>query len=313
MKLSEKINYGIKVLDTKLYHKKIPFFVSFLVTNKCNLRCSYCTIPYRKQKEMTTQEIFSMIDELKEIGTIKISFSGGEPLMRNDIEKILIYTKEKGIITNLVTNGLLIKDKIKALTHVDYLLISSNKEIKKDEFLENIKYAVNNNINVWIVSLIVKNSINQIGELVELSDSLGVGLLFQPLETTHSLNASDKSLVPSKKEFEEIIERIITMKKNKKNIVNSYPYLNFLLKGRNEVGNCLVGKTMCVVDVDGTVYPCVPAIGKTDGINGLQHGFKKAFHNLPKFICNGCRYSCYHESNFLFDLNLKSIINISKM
>lgn len=207
MKLSKKIDYGIKLLSMKLGHKKIPFFVSSLVTNKCNLRCSYCTIPYRKQKEMTTREIFSMIDELKEMGTIKISFTGGEPLMRNDIEEILIYTKKKGIITNVVTNGLLIKDKIKALTYVDYLLISSNKEIKKDEFLKNIKYAVNNNINVWIVSLIVKNSINQIDELVKLSDSLGVGLLFQPLETTHSLNASDKSLIPSKEEFEEIIKK----------------------------------------------------------------------------------------------------------
>ena len=70
---------------------------------------------------------------------------------------------------------------------------------------------------------------------------------------------------------------------------------------------------MCVVDVDGMVYPCVPTIGKTTGISGLEQGFKKAFHNLPKFICKGCTYSCYHESNFLFNLNLKSIINVSKM
>ncbi len=313
MKLLKKIDYGIKVLNAKLCRKKIPFFVSFLVTNKCNLRCSYCTIPYRKQKEMTTQEIFSVIDELKDIGAIKISFTGGEPLMRDDIKEILIHTKKKGIITNLVTNGLLVKDKIEALKYADYLLISSNKEIKKDEFSKNIKYAVDNGINVWIVSLIVKNSITQIGELVKLSDSLGVGLLFQPLETAHPLNASDKSLIPSKEEFEEIIKKIMMMKKNKKNIVNSYPYLNFLLKGKNEFKNCLAGKTMCVVDVDGMVYPCVPAIGKIAGINGLEQGFKKAFHNQPKFMCSGCGYSCYHESNFLLDLNLKSIINVIRM
>lgn len=313
MELSKKVKYGIKVLNTKLFNTKAPYFVSFIFTNQCNLRCSYCSIPYRKQNEMDTKQILSMIDEFKEMGTIKISFNGGEPLLRPDAEEILRHTKEKGIMTNLITNGLLVKSKLNVLRHVDYLLISSNKEIKNELFMESIMFAVDNGIKVWIVSIIVKGTVGQIEELVGISDSLGVGLLFQPLETAHSTTALNESLVPTKQEYEECIKKIIELKKKGKNIVNSYPYLDFLLKGDFRPKKCLVGKTMCVVDVDGMIYPCVPAIGKMKGISGLENGFKSAFNSLPAFRCSGCSYSCYHEPNFLFDLNIKSIFNVSGM
>ena len=88
MKIKDKIFIGHSILKSKLLKKSSPLTVGWSLTNRCNHECKYCGIPNVKSNELTTEQIFSIIDELSELGTKIIQFTGGEPLLRDDIGKI---------------------------------------------------------------------------------------------------------------------------------------------------------------------------------------------------------------------------------
>jgi len=103
----------LKVLET-IVEDKIgylnPAILAHVITNRCNLRCEYCVFWRRKfGKELQTDEIFSIIDQAEELGISFYSVTGGEPLLRDDIPEILRYAHDKGMVTTLVTNGILLR------------------------------------------------------------------------------------------------------------------------------------------------------------------------------------------------------------
>lgn len=56
-------------------------------------------------EELTTHQIFDLIDQLASVKVFQLAIGGGEPLLRKDIFKILAHSAKRGIVTNLTTNG----------------------------------------------------------------------------------------------------------------------------------------------------------------------------------------------------------------
>lgn len=113
---------------SRTHEKNIPFKARFELTYKCNLKCCHCNIvPEPGREELTTEEIFSILDQLTEAGCLEITFTGGEPLTRPDILEILTYSKKKGFYVTLLTNGTLISpgvaDKLRDI-NIDKVVIS---------------------------------------------------------------------------------------------------------------------------------------------------------------------------------------------
>ena len=92
------------------------------MTQACNLKCVHCyahAVEKGKDKEMTTEEARTMIDDLVAFGAPVILFSGGEPLMRRDLIPLAHYAVDKGMRAVISTNGTLItKEKAKELKDV---------------------------------------------------------------------------------------------------------------------------------------------------------------------------------------------------
>ncbi|MGA2162056.1 MAG: radical SAM protein [Methanoregula sp.] len=86
------------------------------LTDRCNLACSHCysrSGPDRDTKnELSTTEALSLIDDFSATGVPLILFSGGEPLLRDDIWELARHAQEKGIKMALSTNGTLITAEI---------------------------------------------------------------------------------------------------------------------------------------------------------------------------------------------------------
>jgi len=93
-------------------HKPVPFSVVFAVTYKCQCGCVHCSInDYKKSaEELSTQEIKKAIDFIDQWGAVKITFFGGEPLVRKDVVELVQHASQKGIRTSLDTNGLLLDE-----------------------------------------------------------------------------------------------------------------------------------------------------------------------------------------------------------
>ena len=89
----------------------IPYAVQFELTTDCNLKCRHCFMVKNNYVELSTDEIKGIIDQLVEIGTFYLAFTGGEIFTRDDLFDILGYAKEKGFFMTLMTNGTLIMPK----------------------------------------------------------------------------------------------------------------------------------------------------------------------------------------------------------
>jgi len=87
---------------------------SVRVTKGCNLRCRHC---YANggvvlDKEMKTEEVKKVIDQLAKLGVLHIFFTGGEPFIRRDMVEILEYTDKKDLGILLSTNAQLVTKEI---------------------------------------------------------------------------------------------------------------------------------------------------------------------------------------------------------
>ena len=107
-----KLDYYQKIVK-KTVDENIPFTVHFDLTYKCNLKCVHCYVTEEKEKkELSTEEVKSIIDQLREANTLYLTFSGGEIFTRKDFFEIASYAREKGFALRLLTNGTLITPKI---------------------------------------------------------------------------------------------------------------------------------------------------------------------------------------------------------
>jgi radical SAM protein with 4Fe4S-binding SPASM domain len=100
------------------------------ITRACNLKCVHCyndSGSSRADDELSTQQAKEVLRDLAQFGVPSVLFSGGEPLMRQDLFELLEYAGELGLRTVISTNGTLIAAEVAkkiAMCGVSYVGIS---------------------------------------------------------------------------------------------------------------------------------------------------------------------------------------------
>ncbi len=92
---------------TKGFHLKSPLIAWFELTRSCNLTCNHCYIEAGKPRdyELSTIEIFSVLEQLRDLEVFSIVFTGGEPMLHPDFIKIVHFAKKLGFIISITSNG----------------------------------------------------------------------------------------------------------------------------------------------------------------------------------------------------------------
>jgi len=104
MVLATKVKENIYT-QQMLAQRSAPISFFLALTNKCNYDCFHCSAKGRDiGKELTTEEWKKIIKDIQDMGTSIIGFTGGEPLLREDIEEIVEFVDDRSI-TILYTNG----------------------------------------------------------------------------------------------------------------------------------------------------------------------------------------------------------------
>ena len=89
-----------------------PIRMDLALTFRCQNKCLHCyTGGPRETPELTTEQWKSVIDKLQSIGVFILTFTGGEPTLREDLPELLHYAQAKGIVTGLITNGRRLRGK----------------------------------------------------------------------------------------------------------------------------------------------------------------------------------------------------------
>jgi MoaA/NifB/PqqE/SkfB family radical SAM enzyme len=95
---------------------KIPSQVTILLNNFCNQNCLYCHFDCESSgTELELELLKKLLDEFKILGIHSIQLNGGEPLMYSRLDELLGYATKLGISSLIITDGWLLKEKIKSL------------------------------------------------------------------------------------------------------------------------------------------------------------------------------------------------------
>jgi PqqA peptide cyclase len=84
-----------------------PYALLAELTYRCPLHCPYCSNPTLGPVggELETEEWIRVMREAAELGVLQVGFSGGEPLQRSDLARLIAGARETGLYTNLITSG----------------------------------------------------------------------------------------------------------------------------------------------------------------------------------------------------------------
>lgn len=125
-----------------------PKECGLLITENCLFKCKSCTYWKRKTKDLTKEQLFKIIDKLASFGIKTITLVGGEPLLRNDLDIIIEYIKNKAIRCGIITNGFLWQKRLTALLKLDFINVSVDGLKKTHDSLRNKKGAWDNAVDM---------------------------------------------------------------------------------------------------------------------------------------------------------------------
>lgn len=172
------------------FNPPAPQSIFWELTSECNLRCLHCVVAAGEKldQELTTEQGLSLIREWAAMGVGDITFSGGEPLMREDLFQLAHAAASHKMALQLATNGTLITpavvDELKVLDMLPQVsLDGSNRDVyakfrgKKEAFdkaVRGIELLVKADVDVTVGTVLSKHNIDDIDEMLKLVEALGV-------------------------------------------------------------------------------------------------------------------------------------------
>jgi len=242
--------------------KGVPFSVVFEITDRCNLACLHCYQGNGEKEELSFHEIKVILDDLEKLGTMKVTLTGGEPLLREDFTEIFFYCSQKGFATKLFTNATLLNAEHKkaflkkppfavecslygasAKTHESITGVAGSFE----KTLANIKWMVEKGIRVFVKSVVLCLNFHEMEGLDRLCHRLGVP--FFP--TLRVFPSCDPTRSPERWRIKT--DDLMVLRKMKSGFLKNHS------DSDNKSGEliCNAGREACCLNAEGKVYPCV--------------------------------------------------------
>lgn len=283
-----------------------PLFASVVITSKCNSKCVYCPYaadaPIAKSKDMDESDLYSVIDQLADLGVKRVQLAGGEPLMVEYLEVLIRYASSKGLGISLVSNGLLLEPKrfkelleagLEALViSCDDLPIHGETNLRGKAFPEAIKWLKRfSSPDIWLGANITLTNSNQdrIVEIATMLRSYGLIPQVQPLHIFEEVPLSAQYL-PDSHKLKDQIEKWISL-----SVLNNSPFYlsnipNSLDAMIRKPLQCLIPWKHILIDYHGNIFFCC----RTNKIGHIHSGIKSAWEgelaaNIRDAIKQGCR------------------------
>ncbi len=173
----------------------LPLWLVLELTYRCPLKCVWCNNPLDfdayADKELSTDEWKRVLREARALGSLQLGFSGGEPLLRPDLEELVAEANRLGFYTNLITSGVgLTEARLAALKgaglkqvqlslqsasrHLTDALVGARAHDLKLDVARRIKargFPMVLNVPVF------RHNIGQVEDILRLAEELGVEYL----------------------------------------------------------------------------------------------------------------------------------------
>lgn len=275
----------------------------YYLTYDCTSSCEFCSIWQDEDLKEVTPASFETIkknlSDLKKLNIDHIYFTGGEPLLREDIPQILKYAKNIGLKVSLFSNGVLYKQISEELSgNIDYLYLSLDAPVKEihdeirgeecfDNVIESISAAQKLSQKTIINFTLSRANIQFLPEMVDIAEKYNAILNINPVYNLSGLDGFEKRSI-------EYIKRY----QRKKNVYINNAVLEFIHNGGNNAKNPSCSALDAAITIspdDKLIIPCfitkqaqIPIEGNLYNIyhSDIIKGYKKLQGKLKK--CEGC-------------------------
>ena len=172
-----------------------PLAVLVELTHRCPLQCPYCSNPLQlrtARDELSTEVWKRAITEAAALGALQIHFSGGEPMVRRDLEELVAEARSAGLYSNLITSGALLEEgRLKALARagLDHVQLSFQDsdatsaerignylgaQVKKLAFAQQVREA---GLPLTVNAVVHRQNLDRLEDMIELAVTLGAARL----------------------------------------------------------------------------------------------------------------------------------------
>ena len=286
--------------------RKRPLLVHFEVTLRCNARCGFCDY-WKTPADAREHELASYADAARHFNPMLVTFTGGEPLMRRDLEDLVaavdaaVHLKYVTLITH---GGMLTPERATSLWQagihqfnisLDYL--DGRHDIARGipGLTEKIFNAVDGMRargidNIRFNTVIKDDNLDQLLPLVERAASLGCGVNFSVYTDAKNGNRDHVLATPLYAALDDVIARLLDVKRRHRGVItNSDAYLEQIprwVRGET-LEPCRSGQRTIHIDPTGHVKRCPD--------------FPTDFHwrdhrTYAPIDCNACFYACRGEA-----------------
>lgn len=303
--------------------------VSWNTTNACNLSCKHCyrDAGVRADDELSTAEGLGLIDGIAGAGFKIMIFSGGEPLMREDIHQLIRYAVKRGLRPVLGSNGTLISRQVaiglkkSGVAAIGISLDSVNAD-KHDHFrgcpgawqkaIEGMAACGEAGLSFQVHTTVVNWNSNGIGDITELAFKAGAVAhhLFFLVPTGRGTDIENETLQADR--YETLLTEIMENQRRISIEIKPTCAPQFM-RIASQLGvstrfsrGCLAGTSYCIISPVGNVQPC--AYLDVSAGNVRERLFSEIWRDNPVFnklrtmeysggcgpcsyrkICGGCR------------------------
>lgn len=259
------------------FHPDMPLHMVWLATDACTARCMHCSSNSAKRSpdELSTDEVFALIDQLAAVGVVDFGISGGEPLIRRDVFRIIDHAKSRGMSVGLASNGAkLPEEKAERLASfgLDRLQLSldgpaeAHDRLRRwpglfERVLKSVETADQAGLRVHICCTINRLNVDQLEAFTAFLSTLPVKRVnysrFVPTgRGTDLLDISDRK-------WRKVIERLAGLRREYRGRLEIVSHLAQQVLVDDELEampafiGCQAGRGQGCITANGSVLPCV--------------------------------------------------------
>ena len=280
-----------------------PLWLLAELTYRCPLQCPYCSNPVEIAKyknELSTDDWIRVMQQARKMGATQLGFSGGEPLVRKDLEDLIKEARRLGYYTNLITSGVgmdearIVAFKEAGLDHIQISFQASNEELnnyiggsKSFQHKYEMARLVKKYEYPMVLNIVLhRKNIEQIKDILDMTVDLNAD--YVELASTQYYGWSRVNvdqLLPTKEQLknaESIAREYQEKMRDKMKIIYVIPdyFENRPKKCMNGWGNIFL-----TIAPDGSALPC-HAAGQLPGLefpNVRDHGIEWIWDESPDF------------------------------
>lgn len=281
----------------------IPMWLTLEMTYRCPLHCPWCSNPLDFDKfknELSTEEWKKVLREGRAMGSLQLGFTGGEPMLRDDIEELVAYSDELGYYSNLITSGIgLTPDRLKAmkkggLKQIQLSIQSHDRETTNklvgvdchDQKLE-IAHEIKAQGFPMVLNVpVCKQNIRQTRDILKMAEEIGVDYIeFANIQYYNWALLNRAEFLPTREELEDAEEAVRETRERLGNKMTIYFVIPDYYADRPKACMNGWGAIHLTIAPDGAALPCQEArvIKGLEFPNVREHSLDWIWNESPVF------------------------------